>query len=58
MTRILGIDPGSQRTGVGIIDVNAAGKTTHVYHAPLLLLGEGDFAQRLKRLLLGLAEVM
>ena len=58
MTRILGIDPGSQRTGVGIIDVDAAGRTTHVYHAPLLLLGEGDFAQRLKRLLLGLAEVM
>ena len=24
MTRILGIDPGSQRTGVGIIDVDAA----------------------------------
>src|SRR5207342_264976 len=44
--------------GVGIIDVDAAGRTTHVYHAPLLLLGEGDFAQRLKRLLLGLAEVM
>jgi crossover junction endodeoxyribonuclease RuvC len=39
MTRILGIDPGSQRTGVGIIDVDAAGRTTHVYHAPLLLLG-------------------
>ena len=58
MTRILGIDPGSQRTGVGIIDVDGAGKTTHVYHAPLLLLGEGDFAQRLKRLLMGLAEVM
>ena len=58
MTRILGIDPGSQRTGVGIIDVDAAGRATHVYHAPLLLLGEGDFAQRLKRLLMGLAEVM
>ncbi|HDS1475094.1 TPA: crossover junction endodeoxyribonuclease RuvC, partial [Stenotrophomonas maltophilia] len=25
MTRILGIDPGSQRTGVGIIDVDATG---------------------------------
>lgn len=58
MTRILGIDPGSQRTGVGIIDVDAAGKATHVFHAPLLLLGEGDFAQRLKRLLLALGEVI
>lgn len=58
MTRILGIDPGSQRTGVGIIDVDGAGKTIHVHHAPLLLLGEGDFAQRLKRLLLGLGEII
>lgn len=54
MTRILGIDPGSQRTGVGIIDVDATGRATHVYNAPLVLLGEGDFALRLKRLLQGL----
>ena len=58
MIRILGIDPGSQRTGVGIIDVDAAGKATHVYHAPLLLLGEGDFSQRLKLLLHSLGEVI
>lgn len=58
MTRILGIDPGSQRTGVGIIDVDAAGRTTHVFHAPLLLLGEGDFAARLKRLLVSLGDVI
>ncbi len=58
MTRILGIDPGSQRTGVGIIDVDAAGRTTHVFHGPLLLLGEGDFSQRLKRLLQSLGEVI
>lgn len=58
MTRILGIDPGSQRTGVGIIDVDASGKATHVFHAPLLLLGEGDFAARLKRLLDALSVVI
>jgi crossover junction endodeoxyribonuclease RuvC len=58
MTRILGIDPGSQRTGVGIIDVDATGRTTHVFHGPLLLLGEGDFSQRLKRLLQSLGEVI
>ncbi|HSX64516.1 MAG TPA: crossover junction endodeoxyribonuclease RuvC [Pseudoxanthomonas sp.] len=58
MTRILGIDPGSQRTGVGIIDVNAAGKATHVFHAPLLLLGADDFPQRLKILLSGLSEII
>ena len=56
--RILGIDPGSQRTGVGIIDVDAAGRATHVHNCALVLLGEGDFALRLKRLLVGLAEVI
>jgi crossover junction endodeoxyribonuclease RuvC len=58
VTRILGIDPGSQRTGIGIIDVDAAGKTTHVYHAPLLLLGDGDFPMRLRRLLDGLGDAI
>ena len=58
MTRILGIDPGSQRTGVGIVDADATGRARHVYHAPLLLLGDGDFPQRLKRLLDGLGEII
>lgn len=58
MTRILGIDPGSQRTGVGIIDVDAAGKATHVFDTALVLLGDGDFAMRLKRLLDGLGELI
>ncbi len=63
VTRILGIDPGSQRTGVGIIDVDATGKTTHVFHAPLNLLSgdtgpEGGFPARLKRLLQGLSEII
>ena len=58
MTRILGIDPGSQRTGVGIIDIDATGKTTHVFHAPLVLVGADDFPQRLKRLLDGLGEII
>jgi crossover junction endodeoxyribonuclease RuvC len=58
MTRILGIDPGSQRTGVGIVDVDATGRPRHVFHAPLVLLGEGDFAQRLKRLLDQLGDVI
>lgn len=63
MTRILGIDPGSQRTGVGIIDVDAAGKTTHVFHAPLNLLSADEdtrdnFPLRLKRLLEGLGDLL
>ncbi|WOP53499.1 crossover junction endodeoxyribonuclease RuvC [Xanthomonas euvesicatoria] len=41
MTRILGIDPGSQRTGIGIIDIDEGGRSRHVHHAPLMLLGEG-----------------
>ena len=49
--RILGIDPGSQRTGVGIIYVDAAGRITHVHHQPILLLVAENFPQRLKVLL-------
>jgi crossover junction endodeoxyribonuclease RuvC len=53
MTRILGIDPGSQRTGVGIVDCDATGKPRHVHHEPLVLVqaGDDDFPRRLKRLL-------
>ncbi|MEN1941766.1 crossover junction endodeoxyribonuclease RuvC [Luteimonas sp. MJ246] len=63
MTRILGIDPGSQRTGVGIIDVDATGRCTHVFHAPLDLLARaaaapGDLPLRLRRLLDGLRAVI
>jgi crossover junction endodeoxyribonuclease RuvC len=48
--RIIGIDPGSQRTGVGIIDVDAAGKSSHVFHTALNLLGNDSFAARLKQI--------
>ncbi|GAB3348994.1 crossover junction endodeoxyribonuclease RuvC [Lysobacter tyrosinilyticus] len=58
MTRILGIDPGSQRTGVGIVDADATGRARYVFHTPLVLLGEGEFSLRLKRLLDGLAEII
>ena len=58
MTRILGIDPGSQRTGVGIIDVDAAGNMAHVFHGPLVLLSAPDFPGRLRLLLDGLGEVI
>jgi crossover junction endodeoxyribonuclease RuvC len=51
MIRILGIDPGSQRTGVGIVDCDAGGKPMHVHHEPLVLLEAGDFPRRLKLLL-------
>ena len=66
--RILGIDPGSQRTGVGIVDVDGAGKMTHVFHGPIDLLKGDDeltaetlreqFPLRLKRLLSALSEAI
>lgn len=58
MTRIIGIDPGSQRTGVGIIDVAADGRVTPVWHGPLVLLGADDFPQRLKTLAVGLRDLV
>ena len=57
-TRILGIDPGSQRTGIGIIDVSADGKVSHVHHQPLVLLDAGSFPLRLRKLLDGLWELI
>ncbi len=56
--RILGIDPGSQRTGVGIIDVDARGRPRHVHHAALGLLSAEDFPRRLKLLAHGLVELI
>jgi len=58
MTRILGIDPGSQRTGVGIIDCDASGRPTHVFHTPIVLLEAENFPLRLKLLLDGLGEII
>jgi crossover junction endodeoxyribonuclease RuvC len=48
--RIMGIDPGSQRTGVGLVDVDAAGRTAHVHHQTLMLLDNDSFALRLKQI--------
>ena len=48
--RILGIDPGSQRTGVGIIEVDAAGRLRCVFRTMLQVAGEETFPLRLKRI--------
>lgn len=50
VVRILGIDPGSQRTGVGIIDVDPSGHLTHIFNTALAVAGEASFALRLKRI--------
>jgi len=54
VTRILGIDPGSQRTGIGVIDVDAAGRCRYLHAQALVLLGAEDFAARLGLLCEGL----
>ncbi|MBN8726590.1 MAG: crossover junction endodeoxyribonuclease RuvC [Xanthomonadales bacterium] len=56
--RILGIDPGSRCTGVGIIEVEAGGRIRHVFHAALKLAAEGDFAARLKCIFDGLGSII
>ncbi len=50
MSRVIGIDPGSQRTGVGIIDVATDGKLRHVFHTAINVTAEASFPQRLKRI--------
>jgi len=56
--RILGIDPGSQRTGVGIVDVDAAGLTTHVFHTAVNLLDNDNFPLRLKQIFEELRDIV
>lgn len=59
MTRILGIDPGSQRTGVGVIDVDATGKCAYVHCQALnLLVDTEDFPARLGKLVFDLEDVL
>ncbi|MFQ5518723.1 MAG: crossover junction endodeoxyribonuclease RuvC [Mariprofundus sp.] len=43
--RIIGVDPGSQKTGVGIIDVRG-NHLSHVHHA-VIRTGKGDYDERL-----------
>ncbi|MBU6247834.1 MAG: crossover junction endodeoxyribonuclease RuvC [Xanthomonadaceae bacterium] len=57
-TRILGIDPGSQRTGVGIIDVDERGKLVHVFHQALVVGNEDSFPLRLKRIFDDLCDII
>ena len=58
VVRILGIDPGSQRTGVGIVDADATGRATHVFHTALHLLDNASFAQRLKQIFVELGAII
>lgn len=52
--RILGIDPGSRRTGVGIVD-SAGGRLVHVHHSVVETRDE-DFPTRLRDIYEGVQE--
>ena len=56
--RILGIDPGSQRTGVGIIEADATGRLRCVFRATLQVAGEETFPLRLKRIYDELSDII
>jgi len=59
VTRILGIDPGSQRTGIGLVDVDKAGKCAYVHCQALnLLVDTDDFPARLGKLVFDLEDVI
>lgn len=54
--RILGIDPGSVVTGIGIIDSDDR-NSRHVHHQALKV-GSGDFPERLKRIFEGVSALI
>ena len=56
--RILGIDPGSQRTGIGIVELERTGKSRFVHCETIVLLGAGEFSDRLGKLCDELERVM
>ena len=56
MRRILGIDPGSIKTGWGVIEVEG-GSVTHL-ESGILRLGTGEMADRLLTLHRGLRDVI
>lgn len=56
MPRILGIDPGSRKTGFGIIEFEGQ-KIKHIINGRLLV-GDGDFPGRLKQIFEGLTDII
>jgi len=54
--RILGVDPGSRRTGFGVIEANG-GRITHLAHG-VIAAGNGEFTERLSTLFTGLSDVI
>src|SRR3989344_4672586 len=55
--RVLGIDPGYGRTGLGIVDV-AGGDAVHVWHSVIETMPESAFVERLVAVRNDLAEAI
>jgi crossover junction endodeoxyribonuclease RuvC len=56
IVRVLGIDPGSQRTGFGILD--AAGPRLIYVASGVIRTGEGEFAARLCEIFRGVEDIV
>lgn len=56
MPRILGIDPGSRKTGFGIIEFEGQ-KVKHIINGRLMV-GDGDFPDRLGQIFTGLCDII
>ncbi len=56
MLRILGIDPGSRLTGVGIIDAHQ--QKVHYVHHETIQCGHGDFPERLGIIFSGINDII
>ena len=56
--RILGIDPGSLLTGVGVIEARGDGSLRCIAHATLQVGGEDEFPQRLARIYEGVLAII
>jgi crossover junction endodeoxyribonuclease RuvC len=54
--RVLGIDPGSRVTGVGVVE--AEGQALRHIHSACIRVGEGPLGPRLARIYRGVAEVI
>jgi len=54
--RILGVDPGSRRTGYGVVDIDG-NRITHVAHG-VIAVGDGEFIARLGMLFTDLSSLI
>ena len=56
--RILGIDPGTQNTGIGVIDIDDRGEAVYCYHGCIRTSRKDSLPERLKQIYSGLIETI